>query len=311
MPKNFISWLRTCEYNPTIDWLIFTDDHTEYNYPSNVHVEYTTFAATQKLFQSFFDFEIFLDRPWKLCEFRPAYGEIYSKYIKNYDFWGYCDLDLFWGNIRKFITDEVLDKFDRIGFQGHSTLYRNTAEVNQRYKLNITNGGGYKYAFSIQKGVCFDENGMDAIYNEHGLPYWKEVHFAHLRKYDYNFFLGHFPAEDNYKNDRQIFVWKDGALYRKYVYDNKVYTEEFMYIHFWCRPMTYKIKNQNFNELLIYSDVVKDKTADYENVGLIKRLGRKHPVKFYLKALWFNRKKLTIKRIIFNIKGRLKLHHNR
>ncbi len=36
LPKNFPLWLVGCEANPTIDWIIYTDDKTSYSYPKNV-----------------------------------------------------------------------------------------------------------------------------------------------------------------------------------------------------------------------------------------------------------------------------------
>ena len=48
----------------------------------------------------------------------------------EYDFWGYCDIDLIFGNIRKFITDDILDKYDKILSRGHFTLFRNKDSIN-------------------------------------------------------------------------------------------------------------------------------------------------------------------------------------
>ena len=42
-PKGFQFWLLSCKCNPSIDWLIFTDDKTPYDYPENVKVTYWTF----------------------------------------------------------------------------------------------------------------------------------------------------------------------------------------------------------------------------------------------------------------------------
>ncbi len=39
-----------------------------------------------------------------------------------------------WGNIRTFYSENNLNKYERLGFLGHSTLYKNTPEVNARYK---------------------------------------------------------------------------------------------------------------------------------------------------------------------------------
>ena len=105
----FEIWLNSCAHNPTIDWLIFTDCKNEYDYPRNVKVVYTTFDEIRTHFQSFYDFPISLEKPYKLCDFRPAYGEVFYDYIKDYDFWGYCDTDLVWGDLRKFFTEEILE----------------------------------------------------------------------------------------------------------------------------------------------------------------------------------------------------------
>jgi hypothetical protein len=165
LPKNgFPLWLMSCAKNPTVNWILFTDDKTEYDYPENVKVYYTTFDAIRERFQNNFDFPIVLDRGWKLCDYRVAYGEIFAPELDGYDFWGNCDIDLMWGDIRKFYTEEMLENYDKFGFLGHSTLYRNTPEVNARYKTVIEGEMDYKTAFLGSEGHAFDEVGIEAIY---------------------------------------------------------------------------------------------------------------------------------------------------
>ena len=43
MPKNFPLWLLGCKCNPTVSWIILTDDKTIYDYPLNVKVIYTSY----------------------------------------------------------------------------------------------------------------------------------------------------------------------------------------------------------------------------------------------------------------------------
>ena len=124
-PKGFQFWLLSCKCNPSIDWLIFTDDKTPYDYPENVKVTYWSFDQMKKKVQAVYDFPVLLERPYKLCDFKPAYGEIFADELKGYDFWGHCDIDLVWGNIRKFYTDDVLNQYEKVGFNGHSNLYKN------------------------------------------------------------------------------------------------------------------------------------------------------------------------------------------
>lgn len=302
LPTNFPLWLISCEANPTIDWIIYTDDKSFYNYPQNVKVKYCTFDDIKKKIQENFDFKILIDRPWKLCDYKVAYGEIFKEDLKEYDFWGYCDIDVLWGNIRKFITDDILKKYDKIGFQGHSTLYKNNSEVNSRYKMEFSDLPSYKEIFSTSRGYCFDEDIITKIYDKMDIPYYKKVNFAHLSLKKYSFFLWHLSKENDYKNKRQVFIWNNGNLYRKYLYDKNIYEEEFMYIHFFTRPMTYKVNNANKNKTyVIYPDVVKElkQTLTYQ---FINKHGKCSKIEFYAKMLWHNRKKITIKKIINRIK---------
>lgn len=303
--KAFQLWLTSCKANPTVNWLIYTDDKTAYNYPENVAVKYCSYEEMLEKLQNNFDEKIEVKTPWHLSLFKPAYGEIFSDDLIGYDFWGYCDIDLMWGDIRRFFTEEILEKYDRIGFYGHSTIFRNTPEVNARYKVIVPGELNYKDAFFKGNRYSFDENGIDAIYNYLDIPYFQEIIFANLTKYERKFHLDAMPDEDEYKNNRQVFTWKNGRLARHYLHGGKIFDEEFLYIHFWCRPMSYKIsKFTEDTEYLIYSDVVSDKPFQLTK-SLINRKGISHPISFYAKSLWKNRHKLTPERIIFNIKGAL------
>lgn len=301
LPSNFQLWLTSCGTNNTVDWLLYLDDTREFDFPANVKTKYCSFDDIKKLFQKNFDFPIIIDRPWMLCQFRPSYGEIFAKDLKDYDFWGHCDIDLIWGDIRRFLSDEILISYDRIGFQGHSTLYKNQPDVNSRYKVEVPNQVSYKKVYSEGLACCFDENGMDAIYNYLNIPYYKEPIFAHLRKYAYGFSLGHQPKKYEYKNKYQIFEWDSGHLYRHYLYQKAVFTEEFMYLHFFCRPISYKEKiYSNDARYIIYPDVVKDYDKKI-SFSLVKHLGHKTAIAYFVKSIWFNRKKITLERIKFNI----------
>ena len=184
LPVNFNLWLISCKVNSTVNWLIYTDDKTSYDYPENVKVKYCEYADILDRFKKHFDFDVLIDRPWRLSLFKPAYGEIFQEDIEKYDFWGYCDVDLMWGNIRKFYTDDVLNKYERVGYLGHSTLYKNTSENNSRYRTIVPECINYIEVFSGKSNYSFDENGMDQIFQYLNVPYFKEVVFAHVTKYE-------------------------------------------------------------------------------------------------------------------------------
>ena len=304
LPSNFQLWLNSCSLNKTIDWIIFTNDRSNYNYPENVKVIFCDFEDVKKMIIKNFDFEVKIDSYWCLSLFKPAYGEIFKEYLTKYDFWGHCDVDVLWGNIRNFLTDDILSKYDKIGYQGHSTLYKNEPNVNSRYKTIIPKEVNYIDVFSGKIKYSFDENGMEKIYKYLNIEYFKEPIFAHLRKYEYNFSLAHLPKEEEYKNKNQIFLWDSGKLYRKYVYQKKVYTEEFMYIHFFCRPISFLAKNFSADaKYLIYPEKVVDYYGSNElDYKFIINKSKKRRIRFLYKSVYMNRKKITFKKIIFNIK---------
>lgn len=311
LPKGFDLWLLTCQANPSMDWLIFTDDQTKYDYPENVKVKYISYDAFKKRIVDHFNFPVVIDRPWKLCEFKPAYGEIFSHELREYDFWGHCDTDLIWGDIRNFITDDILEKYDKIGFQGHSTLYRNTPEVNSRYKTIIPGQLSYKDIFNSSEGHCFDENGIENIYEYLKIPYFRETNFAHLDRFHSSFFLGHQPISEDYKNDRQVFVWNNGKIIRYYLKQKSVCQEEYMYLHFFSAPITYRTTKIDIScKYVARPHVVENLTKEID-VAYLQKYGHCSSLYFYLKVAYFNRHKITAKKILNAFRLKYKRERNR
>lgn len=64
-PNYFQLFLNSCKNNPNFEWLIFTDDHTNYDWPANVHVHYETFADMQARVRNAFPFHPELRAPYK------------------------------------------------------------------------------------------------------------------------------------------------------------------------------------------------------------------------------------------------------
>ncbi|WP_333486766.1 DUF6625 family protein, partial [Phocaeicola plebeius] len=126
LPTLFPFWLQSALNNPTIDFLFITDANIQPM--QNIKVINKTFSLLKEEIQSKFNFEIKLETPYKLCDFKPAYGYIFNEQIKGYDFWGFGDIDLIYGNIRNFINDTILNQYSVISGWGHLTLYKNTEE---------------------------------------------------------------------------------------------------------------------------------------------------------------------------------------
>lgn len=82
--------------------------------------------------------ETAISTPYKLCDVRPAYGLIFKEYIKDFEFWGWGDIDVIYGQIRSFGVDNLLDLHDIISFKpnwisGCFCLIRNKEVTNRLF----------------------------------------------------------------------------------------------------------------------------------------------------------------------------------
>lgn len=234
LPNYFQLWLNSCKCNNNIDFLLYIDDKTEYEFPVNVKVKYTTFNEIKERIKLNFDFDIKLEETYKLCDYKVTYGEVFSEDIKEYDFWGHCDIDTIWGDINKFITDEILEKYDKILPRGHFSLYKNNPEVNARYKNKLNGKEIYKEAFKTNNIYVLDEwDGLYKIYKDYNYNIYEEEIAADISVKYQNLYI-------NSDKKSAIFSWNiengKSKIY-SYTYKNKIIKKEYMYIHLQKRKM--------------------------------------------------------------------------
>ena len=74
---------------------------------------------------------------------------------------GHCDVDLLLGNLSTFITDELLDKYDKLFCLGHMVLYKNTHENNRVFMSDYKGKALYKQVYSSPSICWFDEEWKD------------------------------------------------------------------------------------------------------------------------------------------------------
>ena len=127
-------FLKSCEHNPDTNWLLVTDLLPVENSPSNVsyislNLDQLSGRISEKL-----NVDIRIDNPYKLTDLKPAYGQIFRDLLDGFDFWGYGDLDLIYGNISSFFRPESFSEYDVLSpsedfFPGHLLLLRNTDKI--------------------------------------------------------------------------------------------------------------------------------------------------------------------------------------
>ena len=257
-PNYFQLYLDSVKMNPEFHWTIITDNEKMYDYPNNVKIIHTSFEENKKYIQSKFDFPIELNTPHELCDMKPMYGYIYEDINKGYDFWGYCDLDVVLGRLRKFITDDVL-KYDKVFTQGHMTIMRNNKRMNTLFMQEINGEDFYKRVLSVSTNFNFDEdfNGninINTICRSKNIEIYEDEPIADIytRSSDFRRVLTN-RVEKRTKN---YYVWNKGKLIRRIKNDFEWISEEYMYIHLQKRKMLLKVGDRNMPIKIIPNEFV-------------------------------------------------------
>jgi hypothetical protein len=80
-------FMHSCSFNPTVDFYIITDNTSKItNKPVNVKIIYKTLAEIKATASQKLGFTVNIDYPYKLCDFKPAYGFLFPEIIRGYDF---------------------------------------------------------------------------------------------------------------------------------------------------------------------------------------------------------------------------------
>ncbi len=131
----------------------------------------------------------------KLCDYRPALGEMYAPEIAagGYDMWGHTDLDCVYGPLWDYVTDDLLAGVDVYSNDpepwicGPFSLYR-TATASHVFRSHQN----YRRVFENPEHVAFDERGIAATIAASGLRVTHEhfegedsmyVHFSWSKTY--------------------------------------------------------------------------------------------------------------------------------
>lgn len=138
-PAWFPYFLTSCAANNRYHWHIFSDSGIELPSPRNVIIHYLSRSSLDELISRKLGCAYQLSSGYKLCDLKPAYGHLFEEFIRDYEFWGYTDLDLIYGDLSIFISDEILDSFDVITAShrilvGHFTLVRNSVKLVRLYR---------------------------------------------------------------------------------------------------------------------------------------------------------------------------------
>ena len=84
LPNYFDAWYQSATQSKKVDFIFYTDCKIEPT--KNIIVHDCSFTDFRNKIQSKFDFRINLERPYKICDFRPAYSYIFQEELEKYQF---------------------------------------------------------------------------------------------------------------------------------------------------------------------------------------------------------------------------------
>lgn len=314
-PNYFPLFLKSCGYNRDYSWIIVTDNTNDYIYPENVKVLQMSFENFKNRIERKLNIKVDIRDYHKICDFKPTYGYIFEEELKKSKFWGFCDMDLVFGDLNSFISDDMLDTYDKIFCLGHLTMFRNTFEINREFMKPLNGNVIYKKVLSLPDTYVFDEpvgigNGrcVHDIFIENNRRIFSEDFSLNLKIEPSNIVQVKFNYENNkqwtiinHKND--VCLWNKGKIELFSKESGVLKKVEYLYMHFQSRDMKfddrllkkdcYKILGDGFYELE-YPEVTIDNFSKIKK-SIISLRYLKIKLKYKINGL---HKKLSFKKYI-------------
>ncbi|HMK90585.1 MAG TPA: DUF6625 family protein [Methylocystis sp.] len=232
-PQWMRCFLASCRFNPTIDWLVISDAPALEDAPPNVLMKPMSFADFRDHLGKTLDIAPKWTDAYKVSDVRPALAALFPAEVAGYDYWGYCDLDLVFGDIRRFYTPQFLDA-DAISthahvFCGHFALLRNTERMANAFRKFPF----WRHFLSTNVHKSFDEQKFSYLF----LPFPKGRRLRRL----FTPFLGGGRFVEQFSTNLPPLPWIDGKRAtwpERWLFDRGRLTaegageREFLYLHF-------------------------------------------------------------------------------
>ena len=235
LPQFFSFFLLTAKRNKNIDFLIYTDQKVDQFVLLNArNIEFVrlSFDDFRDKVQSKFDFKISLKTPYKLCDYKVAYGFIFEEELKEYDYWGFCDTDVLLWDIYQFLEEHSFFTSDyaRYGLLGHLQIFKNEKEVNRifmsgkgsHYRLD------YHNVFTSEQNFIFDEaKGIQRLFERSNFKQLQDKYFDDID-------ISHFSFREYGESEpRRYYFWSEGnGLESINLVDGEIVVKHPLYAHF-------------------------------------------------------------------------------
>jgi len=123
-------YFYSCSQNTIADWYFMTDCVIPEKRYSNLNFKSCTFSEYCQEVSDKLGIDFKPQNAYKLCDLKPFYGFIHKDILQPYEFWGFADADILWGDIAAFYTNDLLTNYDVFSthndrLSGHFSIFRN------------------------------------------------------------------------------------------------------------------------------------------------------------------------------------------
>lgn len=234
-PFWFDFFLQSCRFNPTINWLLISDAGRPNLLPDNVLYREMSYPDYLNFVSDRLGIDYHPQNPYKLCDLKPLYGYLHENDLNGYDFWGFGDVDVIYGDLRHFFTNKLL-KNDVISchktrISGHLSLFRNSSHLREAFR----HVNRWEDIVCDERNQRFDETAFTKIFvRNKNYPEWLRpflpgssplgVKSSFVERYSTP--SCRFPWLDDSMNFPSEWYWQEGTL------TNNGSDQEFLYFHF-------------------------------------------------------------------------------
>jgi hypothetical protein len=272
LPSISTLFFFSCTYNKIFRILYFSDQKKPIELPANVEYIYFTLQDFNLLASAKLGLKINILYPYKLCDLKPMYGIIFKEYIGDSNFWGYCDLDMIFGNSNEFLTHDLLNTYDVItarkdSLAGNFTLYKNVESINNLFLKSdcwrqIIQNPWFVFSFPERfksKGKVVSRSVFYRVMKNFHIPNHSDIRIPDMNVIlnslpEIKVYYGNFMISDMILKNRDIIRWEmnweNGTL------KERNSAKSYLYFHFYFL----KKKQSYFNYKSIDYQLIKSFT---------------------------------------------------
>jgi len=131
-------FMASCEGNPQVRWLIYTDCGPPGYVPPNVEIVSMRFEQYQALVSERLGVPFTANDPYKLTDIKPMLGFIHADRLTGFEFFAFGDLDVIYGDLLGYLRplmpyhDCIATHARRIS--GHLSLFRNVPRLQNAFR---------------------------------------------------------------------------------------------------------------------------------------------------------------------------------